>query len=356
MEEDAGKSMHDQDPYDSLIDLNRCGIPLLEIVSEPDMRSGEEAYAYLVSVRRILRYLEICDGNMEEGSMRCDANISVRKRGSEKLGNRVEVKNLNSFRNVQRAIDHEAIRQMEILEKGGRVDRNTVNYNAVTNSTKALRSKEHDNDYRYFPEPDLPPVIVTRSYISSVKESMPALPETLRNKFIEVYGLNDYDAGNLTDEKELALYFEELCAETTNYKAAANWMMGPVKSHLNSLALELSSFPLNPSHIASIIKLIDDNKVSNAAASQKLFPAMIEEPSSDPDVLIKELNILQESDSSVLEDLARAVLADFPDKVEEYKNGKKGLLGLFMGQVMKRSQGKANPKEASAILEQLLEE
>ena len=354
MEEDAGKSMHDQDPYDSLIDMNRCGVPLLEIVSEPELRSGEEAYRYLTEVRRILRYLEICDGNMEEGSLRCDANISVRLKGSTEYGERVEVKNLNSFKNVQRAIQHEALKQMKVNEKGGIISRNTVSYNAVTNRTTTLRSKEFANDYRYFPEPDLTPLRVGQDYVKSIQKDMPAMPWELFEKFNTKFGLSDYDAANLTDNKGVALFYSDLAEHTSNYKSAANWVMGPVKSYMNQYSLGIDEFPISTSTIARLIELVDEGLISNAVAIQRIFPELIKTPTAAPKGIAEKLNLIQESDTDFLEKLAMEVLSQFPDKVVEYKNGKKGLMGMFMGQLMKKSQGKANPKEASQILEQLL--
>ncbi|MEZ5173012.1 MAG: Asp-tRNA(Asn)/Glu-tRNA(Gln) amidotransferase subunit GatB [Bacteroidia bacterium] len=354
MEEDAGKSMHDQDPYDSLVDLNRAGVPLLEMVSEPEIRSGEEAYAYLTEVRKLVRYLEICDGNMEEGSMRCDANISVRLKGETAFGTKVEVKNMNSIRNVQRAIEFEASRQIAMIESGETIAQETRSFDAVNGTTFSLRSKEKANDYRYFPEPDLCPVIVSEAYISEIKNEMPPLPDELYNKFIHEYQLSVYDAGILSESKPLALYFNELASITGNYKSAANWMNGPVKSFLNEQALEMEDFPLKPAHIAELIALIDSGKLSFTMASQKLFPALIEKPSADVNALAEQLNIIQEDNSDLLEAWITEALGKYPDKVEEYKNGKHGLAGLFMGEVMKLSKGKADPKKANQLLREKL--
>ena len=354
MEEDAGKSMHDQDAYDSLIDLNRCGVPLLEIVSEPDMRSPREAYNYLTEVRKLVRYLDICDGNMEEGSLRCDANISVRLKGSEKFGTKVEVKNMNSIRNVQRAIEHEFKRQIDVLEAGGSLDSETRSFDAVAGTTFSLRSKEQANDYRYFPEPDLQPVIVEESYVQEVRVAMPPLPAALVAKFTKEFGLNEYDAGVLTDTREVALYFNELTSLTNNYKQAANWVMGPVKSWINAEASHIDHFPLQPKQIAGIIQLVDEGVLSHSAASQKLFPAMLEQPSADPLALAKSLNLVQERNEDELRGHVEAVLTAWPDKVAEFKSGKKGVLGLFMGEVMKRTQGKADPRMTNQLLTEIL--
>ncbi|MEX0812089.1 MAG: Asp-tRNA(Asn)/Glu-tRNA(Gln) amidotransferase subunit GatB [Chitinophagales bacterium] len=354
MEEDAGKSMHDQDPYYTLIDLNRAGVPLLEIVTEPVLRSADEAYAYLTQVRKLVRYLEICDGNMEEGSLRCDANISVRIKGVEKFGEKVEVKNMNSIRNVKRAIDYEIKRQIEAIEAGEVIDQDTRSFDAVKGTTFTMRSKELAHDYRYFPEPDLPPVRIKADYIEKIKQLMPPLPEELYQRFRKEFELSDYDAQILTDEKEIALYFNELITFTKNYKAAANWVMGAVKSYLNEQAIELTEFVLKPQQIAEIINLIDSGKISNSAATQNLFPAMVEQPNSKAADLAEKLNLFQQSDESVIDGLVDEVIAAFPEKVEEYKNGKKGLLGMFMGQVMKKSKGKADPQLASKLLEEKL--
>lgn len=355
MEEDAGKSMHDQDPYDSLIDLNRAGVPLLEMVSEPELRSPEEAYAYLTEVRKLVRYLEICDGNMEEGSLRCDANISVRLKGAKEFGTKVEVKNMNSIRNVQRAIEFEVKRQVEALEKGETIVQETRSFDAVNGITFSLRSKEAANDYRYFPEPDLCPLILDESYIDSIRAQMPALPEELFNRFTGEYQLSDYDAGILTDSKPMALYFDALCRETTSYKAAANWMNGPVKSWLNERALEMEDFPLSPAQLSSLIALIESGKTSFSVASQKIMPLMIENPGSTAEAIAAANNLLQTSDSDQLQQWIYEAIQRYPEKVQEFKNGKKGLVGLFMGEVMKISKGKADPKTANRLVMEALE-
>ena len=278
MEEDAGKSMHDQHHADSLIDLNRAGVPLIEIVSEPDMRSSEEAGQYLTEIRKLLRYLDICDGNMEEGSMRCDANISVRLKGETAFGNRCEVKNMNSIRNVQRAIEHEFERQVSILAEGGHIEQNTLNFNAETGETSVLRSKEMANDYRYFPEPDLQPLFLDNAYVNNIRESLPALPNELYDKYTTRLELSAYDAAVITADREFALYFEELIKHTINYKAAANWLMGSVKSYLNENGIEITDFSIKPANLAGLIALVDSGKINNSVAAQKLFPALINDP------------------------------------------------------------------------------
>ncbi len=355
MEEDAGKSLHDIDPFETLIDLNRAGTPLLEIVTEPDFTGGEDAYAYLTEIRKLVRYLDICDGNMEEGSLRCDANISVMLKDAKEYGKKVEVKNMNSFRNVQRAIDFEIKRQIDAIEAGEEIAGETRSFDAINGVTFSLRSKENANDYRYFPEPDLQPVIVTESYINKVKSEMPELPNDLMKKFINEFGLSEYDATNLTELKGIALYFNELTNYTKNYKSAANWIMGSVKSYLNENAITIEQFNTKPSTIAEIIKLIDENKISNAAASQKLFPALMESPDASPIELAQKLDILQNSNSDELQAIVNEALAKYPEKITEYKNGKVNLLGLFVGEVMKMSKGKADPKLANQLVKETLE-
>ncbi|MES2809293.1 MAG: Asp-tRNA(Asn)/Glu-tRNA(Gln) amidotransferase subunit GatB [Bacteroidota bacterium] len=354
MEEDAGKSMHDNHHADSMIDLNRAGVPLLEIVSQPDMRSAEEAGQFLTEIRKVLRYLDICDGNMEEGSMRCDANISVRLHGATEYGNRCEVKNLNSIRNVQRAIEHEFVRQVLIVEEGGHIDQNTLNFNADTGETSVLRSKEMANDYRYFPEPDLMPLVLDNAYVENIRKTLPVLPGQLYKKYIEL-GLSDYDASVITADKEVALYFEELTKHTSNYKGAAHLMMGAVKSHLNESGLHITDLHIEPANLAGLLKLVDTGAVNNTVASHKLFPAMIKSPGKTADELAAELNLLITADSNDVDKYIQDALAKYPDKVKEYQKGKKGVLGLFMGEIMKSSKGKIDPQATNKLLITALE-
>lgn len=355
MEEDAGKSMHDQDVYDSLIDLNRAGVPLIEIVSEPEIKTGEEAYQYLTEIRKLVRYLDVCDGNMEEGSLRCDANISVMLKGSNTFGTKVEVKNMNSMRNVQRAIDFEIHRQITALENGEKLFMETRNFDAIKGTTSSMRSKEGASDYRYFPEPDLPPLNITKDFIEGVREQMPELPKALFEKFTQKIGLNEYDAAVLTENKDIAEYFEGILKHTSNAKAAANWLMVSIKGYLNEQALTIRDFVLQPTKIAEIIELIDSGKISNSAASQRLFPEMVKEHHKSALQIAESLNLLQESDSGELQKWIDEALAKFPEKVAEYKSGKQSLLGLFMGEVMKFSKGKADPKIATQMLKKSLE-
>lgn len=355
MEDDAGKSIHDQHDTNSLIDLNRAGVPLLEIVSQPDMRSSEEAAQYLTEIRKLVRYLDICDGNMEEGSLRCDANISVRKKGATEYGNRCEVKNLNSIRNLQRAIEHEFLRQVAVIEDGGYIDQNTLNFNADTGETSVLRSKEMANDYRYFPEPDLVPVSITSEYVARVKAGMTVLPSELYKKYTADLGLTDYDASVLTSDKELALFFEQLTGYTKNYKSAANWIMGPVKSFLNEHNTSLIDSGLNPEDLADLITLVDNGKINNSVAAQKLFPALLKHSGKKVGELAEQLNLLISENSDDLQQFIQEALQKHPDKVKEYQKGKKGVLGLFMGEIMKRSKGKIDPQKTNQLLIKALE-
>ncbi|MBN8695572.1 MAG: Asp-tRNA(Asn)/Glu-tRNA(Gln) amidotransferase subunit GatB [Bacteroidetes bacterium] len=354
MEEDAGKSIHDIDPFDTLIDLNRAGVPLVEIVSAPDIRSGDEAYKYLTEVRKLVRYLDICDGNMEEGSLRCDANISVRLKGATTFGKRVEVKNMNSIRNVQRAIEFEIKRQIEEVENGGEISQDTRSFDAVAGTTFVMRSKEMANDYRYFPEPDLQPVIVSQEYIAKVKSTLPPLPNDLFKKYTDL-GLSEYDAGVLTDSKEIALYFEEIISKTKNTKSAANWLTVQIKSYLNDNALHISDFKITPERVAQLVDLIDSGKVSHTIATQKIFPVMIESADKTPSQIAEENGWIQESDSNALTEFVKQAIAKYPEKVVEYKNGKTNLAGLFMGEVMKLSKGKADPKIANELVKEMLD-
>lgn len=354
MEEDTGKSIHDLDPFHTLLDLNRAGVPLLEIVSEPDFRSGEEAYLYLQEIRKLVRYLDISDGNMEEGSLRCDVNISIRPVGREAFGTKVEVKNLNSFRNVQRAIDFEFDRQCAVLNAGGSLSQETRTFDAAKGSTTAMRSKEDANDYRYFIEPDLAPVRVTEALKAEIAEAMPPLPQALVKRYQEELGLSRYDAQLLTESKETALYYEALLSTGCPAKSGANWLMGPVQAWLNERALDWTQWTLPAQALAKLIALVEDRTVSFSAAAQQLFPLLVAQPDADSRTLAEAQGLVQESDESALMAHVEAALAAFPDKVAEYQAGKKGLMGLFMGEVMKRSRGAADPKVATKLIQQRL--
>lgn len=354
MEEDSGKSIHDLSPFDTMIDLNRAGVPLLEIVSEPDMRSGDEAYQYLTEVRKLVRYLEICDGNMEEGSLRCDANISVREKGSTEFGTRVEVKNLNSIRNVKRAIEYEFKRHIGLIEEGQEIRKTTLTFNAQTGETSIMRTKEEADDYRYFPEPDLQPLEITQDYINEVRQTLPPLPKQLFRKYVGL-GLSEYDASMLTDDKHIALYFETLLNHVESAKSGVNWMMGEVKGYINELAIDIDEFPITPERLADLINMVDEGKMGRTLASQQLFPIMIKEPQKTPVELAKENNLVQVDNLDELEQWIQKSIDAYPDKVEEYRGGKKGILGLFMGEVMRLSGGKADPKKTNQLLRQKLE-
>lgn len=355
MEEDAGKSIHDMDVYDTLVDLNRAGVPLLEIVTEPDIENSQEAYNYLTEVRKLVRYLDICDGNMEEGSLRCDANISVMLVDAVNFGTKVEVKNMNSIRNVQRAIEFEINRQIETLEDGGILTQETRAFDALKGITVPLRTKEAANDYRYFPEPDLLPLHIFQEDIQKVKEAMPPLPRTLYQKYKNEFGLSDYDAYNLTDAKPIAQYFEAVIHSTKHYKAAANWIMGDVKSYLNEQGIDMGQFPIEPTRLAGLINLIAEGKISHTLASQKIFPQLISTNQSALEIA-EEQNLMQTSDSSTLTEAIEKVMEANPNEVERYKNGEKQLIGFFMGQFMKITGGKVDPKSANAELRKHLDQ
>ncbi len=354
MEEDTGKGIHDLDIENTLMDYNRAGTPLVEIVTEPDFRSGDEAYAFLSEVRKLVRYLGVCDGNMEEGSLRCDANVSIRPLGAEKFGTKVEVKNMNSMSNVKKAIEHEFERQCEMADAEEEIFSETRSFDAMKGTTFSMRSKELVNDYRFFPEPDLPPLVISEAWIEGVKAGMPALPKELYQKFTQEHKLGDYDASILTESKEVADFYISVCDHTTNYKAAANWTMGAVKSWVNTNASHIEKFPLTAATIADIISSIDSGVINFSVAEQKLFPALLDQSDKTVGQLIQELNLAQTGDDDTLQKLIDEVLAENAAKVEEYKSGKTGLLGMFMGQIMKKSGGKADPKKTNQLLREAL--
>jgi aspartyl-tRNA(Asn)/glutamyl-tRNA(Gln) amidotransferase subunit B len=350
LEEDAGKSLHDVDDNNTSIDYNRAGVPLIEIVSEPDLFSSEEAYAYVTELRKLVRYLGVCDGNMEEGSMRCDANVSIRLRGAKELGTKVEVKNLNSIRNVKKAIDYEINRMIELAEKGERIIQQTRSFNADNDTTFALRDKEEANDYRYFADPDLPAFVVTPEMLADITAAMPELPEQLVQKYIHELKLPEYDARVICDDASTIKYFNELIGKTPHYKSAANWLLGPVKSYLNENDSMLDDMVVKPASLAALIAMVENNQVSFSVASSRIFPEMIKQPSATALELATSLNLIQNSNSSDIEAWVNEVISKMPDKVMEYKKGKKGLIGLFMGEVKKVSKGKADPKIATQLL------
>ncbi|MEO1301188.1 MAG: Asp-tRNA(Asn)/Glu-tRNA(Gln) amidotransferase subunit GatB [Bacteroidota bacterium] len=350
LEEDAGKSIHDMVPDETLLDFNRAGVALLELVTQPDMRTAAEACQFLTELRKLVRYLDVCDGNMEEGSLRCDVNISVKREDADELGQKVEVKNLNSISNAGLAIGYEVERQIGILEDGGGILAETRGYDASLGRTFSQRSKETAVDYRYFPEPDLPPCLVTEEWIAEVREGMPLLPREFYEKFTQVYQLSDYDARVLTEVKEVTFFFEELCGLTSHYKAAANWVMGPVKAYLNERSVSMAAFPLGAGTLVKLIDLVVQDQVSFSAASQQIFPTLLDDPLVEPLEVAKALDVLQEQDEDRVRALVEGVIADYPDKVEAYRNGKKGVLGMLMGEVMKRGGGWVMPRVACVLL------
>ena len=355
LEEDAGKSLHDVDAENTSVDYNRAGVPLIEIVTEPDLHSADEAYVYLTELRKIVRFLGICDGNMEEGSMRCDANVSIRLKGVTTLGTKVEVKNLNSIRNVKRAIEFEVRRMIRLAEEGKTIQQETRSFDAGDGTTFSLRSKEEANDYRYFADPDLPPFQVSDAFLESIRSTLPALPEELMIRYTQELQLPEYDARVICDDKETVDYFERLIKETPHYKAAANWLQGPVWSARNEQGLELKDFPVQPARLARLIQLVEDGSLNFSIASSRIFPVMLKELEEDALGIATRLNLIQSSDTSEITAWVEQVLAKMPDKVTEYRKGKKGLIGLFVGEVKRLSKGKADPRLTNQLLLEKLE-
>lgn len=353
LEEDAGKSIHDVLASHSCIDLNRAGTPLIEIVTEPDLYSAEEAWQYVTEIRKLVRWIGVCDGNMEEGSLRCDANISVKLKGAEKLGTKVEVKNLNSIRNIKKAIEFEINRIINELEAGNKIVQETRSYDADKDITFSLRDKEEANDYRYFPDPDLPPIILTKEKIASIKNSLPLLPNEWLAILQNTYQLNEYDASQLCEEKSIAEFFEATAQYCQQYKMIANWILGPIKQLLNEQQKSINELGLSAKSLADTIQLIESGKINFSAAASKLLPALLNNE-KDPLDLATTLNLLQTSDSGELEEWVNKAIEMMPDKVQAYQKGKKGLIGLFVGEVKKMSKGKADPKLVTQLLEQKL--
>jgi len=353
LEEDAGKSLHEGLPGVSGIDLNRAGTPLIEIVSEPDMRSAKEAVAYMKKVHTLVRYLEICDGNMQEGSFRCDANVSVREKGAEKFGTRAEIKNLNSFRFVEKAINFEVGRQIDLIESGGKVVQETRLYDPDKGETRSMRSKEEANDYRYFPDPDLLPLELTEDLIAGVRASLPELPDAKAARFSSQYGLSAYDAGVLTASRELAAYYEELASLVSGEpKLAANWVMGELAAALNKEGLEISGGKMSAARLAGLLKRISDKTISGKIAKE-VFEAMWSE-GAEADSVIESKGLRQITDTSAIERAIEEVMAKNPGQLAEYRSGKDKLFGFFVGQVMKATQGKANPAQLNELLKKKL--
>ena len=354
LEEDAGKSLHEDFEGLTGIDLNRAGTPLLEIVSEPDLSSGEEAVAYLKKIHSIIRYLEISDGNMAEGSMRCDANVSLRKKGSKELGTRTETKNVNSFKYVEKAIQHEMRRQIKILESGERVTQETRLYDSQLDETRPMRSKEYANDYRYFPEPDLLPVVLSEDFIKSVKELMPELSEEKEKRFVKEYKLSDYDANVLSVDPNLSNFFEEVVVISRNPKLSANWIMGELSAFLNKENLSILETKVDSINLGNLLSRIEDSTISGKIAKE-IFEEMWNSKKS-PDEIIEEKGLKQVTDSSEIEKVINQVLEQNQSQLEQYKSGKVKLFGFFVGQVMKASKGKANPEQVNKLLEERLKE
>ena len=358
LEEDAGKSVHDIFTHETGIDLNRAGTPLLEIVTEPDFRSADQAVAYLKALHSLVTYLGISDGNMAEGSMRCDINISLREKGSETLGTRTEIKNVNSFRFVERAIYSEYERQADILESGGTITQETRLYDAEQNVTRSMRSKEVANDYRYFPEPDLLPIVIDEAYIEAVRATLPELPGAKRQRFIELYGLNDYDAALLVPHHDMADYFEAVVSACDAAKPAANWILGDLSGALNRNEISISESPITAERLAGLITRIEDGTLSSKLAKQ-VFDAMWD-GEGDADDIIVARGLKQVSDSGALEAMVDEVIANNPDQVAQYRAAdeakRKKLSGFFVGQIMKASQGQANPQMLNALLLQKLDD
>jgi aspartyl-tRNA(Asn)/glutamyl-tRNA(Gln) amidotransferase subunit B len=354
MEEDAGKLIHDEDQPLSYVDLNRAGVPLIEIVSEPDMRSPEEGAAYLRRLHEILVYLEICDGNMEEGSFRCDANVSLRPKGREEFGTRTELKNMNSFRNVQRALEYEIVRQRGVLEKGGVVVQETRLWDDYHGITHSMRGKEQAHDYRYFPDPDLVDLSISEAWIAEVAKTIPELPLEKRERFVREYEIPPYDAGVLTTSRDLADFYEEVVELCGKPKIASNWVMGDFLAYLNENKLEVSESPVEPGALADMINRIDDGTISGKIAKE-VFEAMWKSGKS-PETIIEEKGLKQMVDTGELERVVDEVLKANPKQIEQYKAGKEQLFGYFVGQTMKATGGKANPQIVNDILKKKLSE
>ncbi len=352
LEEDAGKSLHEDFHGMTGIDLNRAGTPLLEIVSEPDLRSAKEAVAYMKRIHSLVRYLEICDGNMQEGSFRCDANVSVRPKGREKFGTRAELKNINSFRFVERAILHEIERQIELIEGGGTVKQETRLYDPDKDETRAMRSKEEAMDYRYFPDPDLLPVELDAAFISSVKATLPELPDQKKERFVAHYGLSMYDAGVLTATREMANYYEQVADVCKSPKLAANWVMGDLSGLLNKNNLDVTHSPVSAAMLGGMIARIVDNTISGKIA-KTVFEAMWA-GEGDADAVIKAKGLVQVTDTGAIETIIDAIMAANPEQLAQFRSGKDKLFGFFVGQVMKASQGKANPAQLNELLQKKL--
>jgi aspartyl-tRNA(Asn)/glutamyl-tRNA(Gln) amidotransferase subunit B len=351
MEEDAGKSIHDIYP-DTLVDVNRCGVPLIEIVSEPDIRAPREAYLYLTQIKQIVTYLGVCDGNMEEGSLRCDANVSVRMRGETKFGTKTEVKNMNSFRNVEKALEYEINRQIEVTESGGLVRQDTLLWDADQGVAVSMRSKEEAHDYRYFPEPDLVPVYVHDDWVKEIGKTLPELPMERRDRFMAVFGLPKYDADILTMEKSLGEFYEQVVKFTDDYKAASNWVMVSVMGVMNEQKIKIDEFPIMSKDLADLINMINDGTISGKIAKD-LFEEMLRSKEA-PRKIVEKKGWIQVTDEGEVDRAVSEVIATNPDQLKRYLSGKEQLFGFFVGQIMKLMQGKGNPKMVNDVLRKKL--
>ncbi|RPH50889.1 MAG: Asp-tRNA(Asn)/Glu-tRNA(Gln) amidotransferase subunit GatB [Desulfobacteraceae bacterium] len=354
MEEDAGKLIHDPSRPYSMVDFNRTGVPLIEIVSEPDIRTFEEAGEYLRKLRSILRYLDICDGNMEEGSFRCDANVSIRPLGENALGTRTELKNLNSFKNVEKAIQYEIERQKDVLSEGGNIIQETRLWDSAKNCTTSMRGKEEAHDYRYFPDPDLLPLVIDEAWINELKEKLPELPDDKKERFISEYGLPEYDAGVLTSAAEIAAYFEACVKEFDSPKMVSNWVMGALLGLLNAEGKGIQESPVSSSNLAKLLRLIDQKVISGKIA-KTVFEDMAETGKS-PGEIIREKDLVQVTDVSAIEEMVVKLIENSPKEVADYMAGKTKVLGFFVGRVMKETKGKANPEIVNRILKEKLSE
>ena len=352
LEQDAGKSIHDIDPQNTLVDLNRSGVALMEIVSKPDLRSLDEVNAYIKKLRSIMRYLGTCDGNMQEGSLRADVNVSVRKKGETELGTRCEIKNVNSIKFMQMAIDYEANRQVDILEEGGSIDQETRLFDTKKNETRSMRTKEDAHDYRYFPDPDLLPLELNDDFINEIKNEIPELPDEKKKRFIDKFNLSPYEANILVSDIETSKYFEDV-SKNSDVKLATNWITGELFALLNNKSIEITESPITSENLAKLINLIKDGTISGKIAKSVLEEVW--ETASDVDEIIQSKGLVQIQDESILEDIAKKVIESNPNQVSAYKAGKDKLFGFFVGQIMKETQGKANPKAVNEILKDLLQ-
>ena len=354
MEEDAGKSVHDIDEHFSGIDLNRAGIPLLEIVTEPCISSSEEAYAYVTELRNRVRYLGVCDGNMEQGRLRCDVNISVRKKGEEKLGTKVEIKNLNSIRFIKKAIEFERTRLVELIESGGKVLQQTRGFDETTGSTYAIRTKEDADDYRYFADPDLPPFLITNDMIENIRKEMPPSQKERLQTLIDQYNLSQYDASMLTANADLENYFKGILSFTSNVKSAVNWVLNPIKNWMMDNETTIEEINIHPKSIAAIIALIDAGKITYGIAVQKIFPSLLKDGSMDVNDFVEKNDLLLNENNNEIDEWISTVLEKHPQKVTEFRKGKKGLIGFFVGEAMRLARGKADAQQITDKLNEKL--